>query len=89
MPSVTESWSGSCRRLCLPALPQVKKKKPCRYLLDGVLEKLQDSTSIYQCFFLTRDYVLCTLDIMAGKNVSSTGDPDKGAVLNLLGRTAR
>ncbi|KAF9294222.1 anaphase-promoting complex subunit cdc27 [Linnemannia elongata] len=28
-------------------------------------------------------------DIMAGKNVSSTGNPDKASVLNLLGRTAR
>ncbi|KAF9146958.1 anaphase-promoting complex subunit cdc27 [Mortierella sp. GBA39] len=28
-------------------------------------------------------------DIMAGKNVSNTGDPDKASVLNLLGRTAR
>ncbi|KAF9910808.1 anaphase-promoting complex subunit cdc27 [Linnemannia zychae] len=28
-------------------------------------------------------------DIMAGKSVSSTGDPDKASVLNLLGRTAR
>ncbi|KAF9151935.1 anaphase-promoting complex subunit cdc27 [Linnemannia schmuckeri] len=28
-------------------------------------------------------------DIMAGKNISNTGDPDKASVLNLLGRTAR
>ncbi|KAK3842867.1 MAG: hypothetical protein J3R72DRAFT_441879 [Linnemannia gamsii] len=53
----------------------LRRYAECNGVLDWLLQESLPSCS--------------ATDIMAGKNLSSTGDPDKASVLNLLGRTAR